>query len=142
MADETDDDAPPRPEFEPETGRGRDRPLGTVAQKLIRVGADALTVGAEKIRERGEDFSARDVLSGAAQLGVRGKEELLTLTAKEVRGYLEKLRVGEELRSLLTEHSLEIQASIKLKPLVEKGSLGPDDLDLEAELNPLPEAGE
>ena len=61
MPEESDADAPPPPRFEPETGPrgGRERPLGAVAQKLIRVGAEALTVGAEKIRERGEDFSAR-----------------------------------------------------------------------------------
>ena len=136
MADDRDADPRP-PHFESETGpRGRERPLGTVAQKIIRAGAEALTQGAEKIRERGEDFSAREVLSGAAQLGARGKEELMTLAAEEVRSYLEKLRVGEELRALLTEHSLEVKASIRLKPLAEKGSLGPEDVDVAASLQP------
>jgi hypothetical protein len=135
VGDESESEVPPRPRFEPEAGpRGRDKPLGTVAQKLIRAGAEALTMGAERIRERGEDFSAREVLSGAAQLGARGKEELMTLAAHEVRGYLEKLRVGEELRALLTEHSLEVKASIRLKPLVEEGSLDPDDVALAAKL--------
>ena len=58
----------------------------------------------------------------------------MTLAAEEVRSYLEKLRVGQELRSLLTEHSLEVQASIRLKPLVEKGSLAADDIDMSARL--------
>jgi uncharacterized UPF0146 family protein len=135
VADDPDVPEPPPPQFEPEAGpRSRERPLGSVAQKLIRVGAEAFTQGAERIRERGEDFSARDVLSGAAQLGARGKEEIITIAAQEVRGYLEKLRVGEELRSLLTEHSLEVSASIRLKPLVETGSLEADDVDVAATL--------
>ncbi len=142
MADDPDVPDPSPPNFEPETGKSRDRPLGAVAQKLIRVGAEALTVGAEKIRERGEDFSAREVLSGAAQLGARGKEELITIAAEEVRGYLEKLRVGQELRSLLTEHSLEISASVRLKPLVETGSLEPADVDVDARLEPTDDDGE
>ncbi len=132
--DETDD---PRVNFEPEAGgRPRERPLGDIAQKLIRASADAITATSEKIRERGEDFSPRDVLSGAARVGVSAKEEILTITAKEVRGYLEKLRVGDELRSLLTEHSLELKASIRLKPLVERGKLDADDVDVKASLEP------
>ena len=41
------------------------------------------------------------------------------MVAREVRLYLEKLRVGEELRGLMTDHSLEINASVRLKPLAE-----------------------
>ena len=135
MADESTRAEPPPKKPAPEDGpRGRDRPMGTVAQKLIRAGAEALTQGAKRIRERGEDFSAREVLSGAAQLGVRGKEELITLAAEELRGYLEKLRVGDELRSLLTEHSLEVSASIRLKPLADRRELKPEDVKVDAKL--------
>lgn len=127
----------PRGQFEPEAGpRHRERPLGDIAQKLIRAGTDAISATSERIKERGEEFSARDVISGAARVGVSAKEEILTITAKEVRGYLEKLRVGEELRSLLTEHSLEVKASIRLKPLIEKGRLEADDIDVDAKLQP------
>lgn len=130
----------PRPPFEPEAGgRGRERPLGDIAQKLIRAGADALTATSEKIKERGEDFHPLDVISGAARVGVLAKEEFLTLTAKEIRSYLEKLKVGEELRALLTEHSLEVKASIRLKPLLEKGDLKAEDVDVHASLDPVKE---
>jgi len=96
----------------------RERPLGDLATRLMRAGAGAVSVGAEKLREKGEDLKAREIVSGAASLTARGKEELMTLVAKEVRGYMEKLRVGEELTKFLTEHSLEVQASISLKSLV------------------------
>jgi hypothetical protein len=97
-----------------------ERPLGELATRLIRAGAEAAHKTSEKIRERGEDLRARDLVQGAANLTLRGKEELMTLAAKEVRGYLEKLKLGEELREFLTQHSLEVSASIRLKPLLEK----------------------
>ena len=96
----------------------RERPLGDLATRLMRAGAGAVSVGAEKLREKGEDLKAREIVSGAASLTARGKEELMSLVANEVRGYMEKLRVGEELTKFLTEHSLEVQASISLKSLV------------------------
>jgi hypothetical protein len=95
----------------------RDGGLGDLASRLIRVGAEAVSVGAEKIRERSADLHPKDLVSGAASLGVKGKDELVTLVAGEVRGYLNKLKVGEEIRSLLTNHGLEVSASIRLKPV-------------------------
>jgi len=51
------------------------------------------------------------------------------LVAKEVRMYLEKLRVGEELRALMTDHSLEVKASFRLKPLDASGNSSGDSED-------------
>jgi len=95
----------------------REGGLGDLASRLIRVGAEAVSVGAEKLRDKGSEINPKDFVSSAASLGAKGKEELVTLVASEVRGYLNKLKVGEELRSLLTNHSLEVSASIRLKPV-------------------------
>jgi hypothetical protein len=95
---------------EPGIGEGpdeRERPIGDLASRLIRAGAEAVSAGAEKLREKGES---------AASLTARGKEEVMTLLAKEVRSYVEKLRLGDELRDLLTDYTLEIRASIDLQP--------------------------
>jgi len=107
----------------------RDGGLGDLASRLIRVGAEAVSVGAEKIRERSGDLHPKDLVSGAASLGVKGKEELVTLVAGEVRGYLNKLKVGEEIRSLLTNHSLEVSASVRLKPVAAEDEPTPTEDD-------------
>ncbi|MEE2828249.1 MAG: hypothetical protein VX498_03595, partial [Myxococcota bacterium] len=59
-----------RKEFE-----GREGSLGDLASRLIRVGAEAVSVSADKIREKGEDLRARELVSGAASLTARGKDE-------------------------------------------------------------------
>jgi hypothetical protein len=106
-----------RPETDSSRSANRDRPLGDFASRLLRVGAEAVNQTTGRLREAGEDVKPREILSGAVRMTAKGREELVGLVAKEVRMYLEKLRVGEELRALMTDHSLEIQASVRLKPL-------------------------
>lgn len=94
-------------------GGDRDRAIGDLAGRLIRAGAGAVNAGADKIREKGDDFpKAGELLSGAAKLSARGKEEVVTMIAKEVRNYLEKLRVGEELERFLETHELQINLKL------------------------------
>jgi len=95
----------------------RDGGLGDLASRLLRVGTEAVSVGAATIREKSGELHPKDLVSGAANLGAKGKDEIVTMIASEVRGYLNKLKVGEELRSLLTDHSLEVSASVRLKPV-------------------------
>jgi hypothetical protein len=95
----------------------RDGGIGDLASRLIRVGAEAVSIGAEKLREKGSDLNPKEFVSGAASFTAKGKDELVTLVAGEVRGYLNKLKVGEEIRSLITDHSLEVSASIRFKPV-------------------------
>lgn len=101
----------------PDETADREGGLGDLASRLFRVGTEAVSVGAERIREKSGELHPKDLVSGAANLGAKGKDELVTMIAGEVRGYLNKLRVGEELRSLLTDHSLEVSASVRLKPV-------------------------
>jgi hypothetical protein len=114
------------------------RPLGELGMRAAKLGARILQEATDRLRERGEDLRPRDLprelIVGVANLGIRGKEEILTLAAKEVRGYFEKLKVGDELRSLLTEHSLEIQASVRLKPVLGGEPLKPEDVRVGAEV--------
>ena len=99
---------------------GRERPLGDLASKLLRVGAEAVNQTTERLKEAGEDFRPRDIVSGAAAISAKGREELAGLIAKEVRLYMDKFRIGEELRALMTDHSLEVHASVRLKPVPEE----------------------
>ena len=110
----------------------RDRALGDLAGRLIRAGADAVTSSAEKIQKRGEDFpKASELISGAAKLSARGKEELVTLVANEVRGYLEKLRVGEEIEDFLTSHELQISLKVNPRKTSDEGDEEPVEPDEE-----------
>jgi len=110
------------PEDDTFRGSSRESPLGDLATRLLRVGAEAVNQTTGRLREAGEDVKPREILSGAVRMTAKGREELVGMVAKEVRMYLEKLRVGEELRALMTDHSLEIQASVRLKPLGNQSS--------------------
>ena len=46
--------------------------------------------------------------------------EIIRLIAREVRGYLEALELHKDLHHLLTNYSLEVNASVSLKPLAER----------------------
>jgi hypothetical protein len=64
-------------------------------------------------KELAED--TREILSAVLSTSDRAKTEAVRMVAREVRTYLEELRLKEDLRDLLTSHSLEI--SVHLKPL-------------------------
>ena len=75
-------------------------------------------------RELAED--TREVLGGMLDLSDRAKTEAVRLVAREVRNYLEELKIKEDLLELATNHSLELKVSIHLKPLAE-AALGPSN---------------
>jgi hypothetical protein len=66
-------------------------------------------------RELAED--TREVLGGMLEMSDRAKNEAVRLVAREVRNYLEELKIKEDLMRLATQHSLEIKLSVHLKPL-------------------------
>ena len=45
---------------------------------------------------------------------------MVRLIAREVRGYLNALEIGKDIHNILTNYSLEVSASVHLKPLAEK----------------------
>ncbi|MBJ94378.1 MAG: hypothetical protein CMP23_07835 [Rickettsiales bacterium] len=104
----------------------RDGGLGDLATRLLRVGAEAVNQTTGRLREAGEEVKPREFLTGAVRMTAKGREELVGLVAREVRMYLEKLKIGDDLRALMTEHSLEIQASFRLKPLAEDAPADPE----------------
>lgn len=66
-------------------------------------------------REIAED--TRDLLLSLASTSDKAKTEAVKMVAREVRNYLEELKLKEDLRALMTGYSLEI--SLRLKPLPE-----------------------
>lgn len=71
-------------------------------------------------RELAED--TREVLGGMLEISDRAKNEAVRMVAREVRNYLEELKIKDDLMRLATQHSLEIKLSLHLKPLAEAGA--------------------
>lgn len=60
---------------------------------------------------------AKEVLGAVLDTSDRAKTEAVRMIGREVRTYLEGLGLKEDLNHLLTNYSLEVKASIHLKPL-------------------------
>jgi hypothetical protein len=76
-----------------------------------------------RLMEPGE---SRKVLSAMWETSDRAKTEAVRMVAREVRSYLDALELKEDLLHLVRSHSLEINASLRLKPLSPE-SEGDDD---------------
>jgi hypothetical protein len=75
----------------------------------------------------------RELLDGFIATSDKAKNELMRIMAKEVRGYLNELQVKEALQELIQSHSLEVNASLRLKPHEDKESNIPDSTTTEQE---------
>lgn len=62
---------------------------------------------------------AMELLGVVLESSDRAKTEAVKMVAREVRHYLEELKLGEDLLDLATSHSLEVQMSLRLKPLAD-----------------------
>lgn len=68
-------------------------------------------------RELGGD--AMDLMGAFLETSDRAKTEMVRMVAREVRTYLDELKLKEDMRDLLTGHSLEVKLSLSLKPLAD-----------------------
>ena len=68
-------------------------------------------------RELGGD--AMDLMGSILESSDRVKTEAVRMVAREVRHYLEELKLKDGVRDLITGHSLEMHISLSLKPLEE-----------------------
>jgi hypothetical protein len=62
----------------------------------------------------------RDAVAAVLNTGDKAKTEMVRMVAREVRHYLQELKIGEDVRELLTNYSLDVHASVHLNPLGEK----------------------
>jgi hypothetical protein len=72
-----------------------------------------------RLMERGGD-ETRNLLGTVLDGSDRAKNEMVRMFAREVRHYLEALRLKEDVMELARSHSLEVHASFSLKPLLEE----------------------
>lgn len=77
--------------------------------------------GAEEEPHEGHRAEAWAMLSALLETGDKAKTEIVRLLAREVRSYLEALELHKDLHHLVTNYSLEVHASLHLKPLREDG---------------------
>ncbi|MBT3223717.1 MAG: hypothetical protein HN348_32005 [Proteobacteria bacterium] len=66
-------------------------------------------------RELAED--TRELLLAVLSTSDKAKTEMVKMAAREVRHYLDELKLKDDLLNLMTNHSLEVSASISLKPI-------------------------
>lgn len=113
MSDETLEEKPI------EDGPNRGRPsLRGLARRILR-DSDSISEGDED-GKASDSSMARDVLVAALATGDKARMELVRLVAREVRGYLEAMELHKDLHHLMTNYSLEVHASVNLKPLEER----------------------
>ena len=112
------EDKPPE-DTPPEESGSRRPSLRGFARRILR---DADGSDGEEGEEEGKRLDAslaKDVLVAALATGDKARMELVRLVAREVRGYLEAMELHKDLHHLMTNYSLEVQASVSLKPLNE-----------------------
>ena len=63
--------------------------------------------------------TAKVFLGSLLETGDKAKSEMYRIVAREVRAYLEALELHKDIQHMLTNYSLEVSASVHLKPLVE-----------------------
>jgi hypothetical protein len=87
-------------------------------------------------RELGGD--AMEMFGALVESSDRVKTEAVRMVAREVRNYLEELKLKEGLRDLVTGHSLEVHVSLSLKPLENAVASGPAGEDEDGGGEPQP----
>ena len=76
----------------------------------------------EEHSQEGEKSNRWELIASLLESGDRAKSNVIKLLGREVRQAIEALELHKDVLNLLQNHSLEIQASIHLKPLDEQGS--------------------
>jgi hypothetical protein len=76
-------------------------------------------------RELAED--TRELMVAFLSTSDRAKTEMVKMAAREVRTYLEELKLKDDMLNLVRNHSLEVKASFSLKPI--EAALEPESND-------------
>jgi hypothetical protein len=98
--------------------RGREARLRDVARRIFGEG-DPPEAEEGRPEPSPSRHEARDLLAAFLETGDKAKTEIVRMVAREVRSYLEALELHKDLHHLLTNYSLEVKASVHLRPLAE-----------------------
>lgn len=106
------EEQPPREDEDAERSDVSEEEASGAVGRLRRLG--------RKLIERKElADDTRELLGAMLETSDRAKTEVVKMVAREVRTYLQELRVMDDLKDIMTSHSLELRMSMNLKPLVE-----------------------
>ena len=108
-------------------------PLQKIASKVLRSDESTSShnkaladdpsesVADEKEQHQNSTYSGNrwELLSSLLESGDRAKSNVIKLIGREIRQAIEALELHKDVLSLLQNHSLEIHASLHLKPLTE-----------------------
>jgi hypothetical protein len=86
-------------------GRGQEPRLRDIARRFLSDDADR------------PGINPREVLGAVIDGGDKAKSEVVRMVAREVRTYLEGMGLGDDIRHMMTNYSLDVNASFSLKPL-------------------------
>ena len=116
-------------------------PLQKIAAKVLRseesTSSQADSVSDESAKTTNEDTeqteaftgSRWELLSSLLESGDRAKSNVIKIIGREIRLAVEALELHKDVLSLLQNHSLEIHASLHLKPLSESSGQSPANTD-------------
>ncbi|MEC7949563.1 MAG: hypothetical protein VX265_18495 [Myxococcota bacterium] len=136
MSEPRDEDAEQR---EPHR-EGRGPRLRGFARRILGEGDDGRDPqGEEREHERRE---ARAMLHSLLETGDKARMEIVRLLAREMRSYLEALELHKDIHHLLTNYSLEVNASFHLKPLPEEQKEAATAPGVRVGLRPKPDGAE
>ena len=62
-------------------------------------------------------INPRELIGAVLDGGDKAKSEVVKMVAREVRTYLEGLGLHEDVRHLMTNYSLDVNASFRLRPV-------------------------
>ncbi len=99
---------------------GEDPDTVSTRARLLRLGRRLLDP-----REVADD--TKKVLGSVLEGSDWAKTEVVKLAAREVRNYLDELRVGEDLKELMTNHTLKVTAEFSLIPHELADAVADDD---------------
>ena len=88
----------------------RERRIRDFARRIFREDSDS---------DEGQRTPNRELLGAILETGDKAKSEVVRMIGREVRTYLEALDLHNDIHNLLTNYSLEVKASVHLKPLAE-----------------------
>ncbi len=89
--------------------------LRKLASKFINTGAEAVSLTREELRTIVE-LNPRDALGVLVETLLKGTDQLQTILVREAQRYLNAIDLRDELGKVLSNYSIEVQATINFVP--------------------------
>lgn len=105
----------PRPEGEP-IDEEAERGLQDILRRAIRSGVRTVREGEEKIRDIATAIATNEKVEAVTTTISQVREDLVGVAGRELRRYLDRLNLTDEIVKVLTAISLEVKTEIRFIP--------------------------